>query len=162
MPDDLSSLDERMAALDNRIQTLRQRMPPRPVVPPAQPRKQQNIVQDTLWLFAIAACVLLVYDAIAIFAQPDELVLVTVKGHELHVWRDPWEFEAATGKSWTAEMPDSASPFAIYHGARRSAALQSVVFHILLLVLSVAAICRLRQERKGTLKWSDADAKGTG
>ncbi len=163
MSDDLPSLDKRMAALDNRIRTLQQLKPPRPAVAlPAPPREPRDVVQLVLWLFAIAACLLLLNDAIAIFAQPDELVLVAQDGHELHVWRDPWEYEAATGKSWTAQMPDSAAPFAVFHHARRSAALEGGPSHLLLLALSLFAIYNLRQERRRVLTWPAATAKGTG
>jgi len=149
MPNESVSLDERLAALDDRIQTLRGSMPSRALAPSPTPSpKPVDTVQIVLWLFAIAACLLLVQDAIVIFAQPDELVFISVEGHEFHVWQDPWEYQAATGKSWTEQMPDRAAPFAVYHGARRSAALAGLGSNLLLLVLSVVAIRRLRQERR--------------
>ena len=148
MPDDQSSLDARVKSLDYCIERLRQYLSPRQeFLQPVRPRSTGPLdtVRIILILFAIAAGVAFVSDAIAICLVRDEYVTVIREKGQLQVWQDGDTFEAGTGKKLTEHPREDTAPVVRYHDARRNRALESVTGHLLLLILSLVALRKLCQ-----------------
>ncbi len=153
MPENDPTIDDRLKALDARIERLQQYLPPKPRVRRfgAPPRRLTPVgkVRVILILFASVGALSLLGDVGAIFFEPDERVFVAREDGKLQVWHDVRDYETATGKRWIELPPHERELVATYHGARRNLCLGAMTGHILFLVLSVVALRNLptRPER---------------
>jgi hypothetical protein len=147
MPENQSSLDPLIEALDARIERLRQLLPEVHQKPetPETPATSLSIVRIILTIFVVAGAGLLINDAVALFYSPDEYVFVSHEGQEFEVWSNVFAFESATGEDWIKQGPGKTQLSATYHNARRNQAVSSVPGHLLFLVLSAEALRKVRQ-----------------
>ncbi|MBI3406997.1 MAG: hypothetical protein HY040_01390 [Planctomycetes bacterium] len=149
MPDEQPSLEERFAAVDERVKRLQKLLPPpEPPKEPARRRDPLESVQTILIVFIFAGICLLFRDAIDSFGQPDSRVFVSVEEGKFQVWRNADTFEKTTGKPSHVLPREATQDFVTFHDQKRERALEGVSAHAILLIASVLALRYVRRTRR--------------